>query len=254
MHPRQHHRQRRIPARAGTQVSTHPPPASRSSRTASKRRPLAWQRRREIRRRDGASGMDENEASRSGQDRPPPRLVPFVPSGTLGADARFVWLKGTLRPRRCTAGLAARREPRATERAAVSVVAVLALERKRRTGCPFSIKPSASARCRSMRSGGFRRNTDASARLNRDGIAPRQRTARLRQPQSVAASAFARAERCFSSRATTRMADQHSRAVRDCRSGTKASASPLLHTGFVQTPGSRGRAAVLARHAVPGGQ
>ena len=40
MHPRQHHRQRRIPARAGTQVSTHPPPASRSSPTAGKRRSL----------------------------------------------------------------------------------------------------------------------------------------------------------------------------------------------------------------------
>ena len=40
-----------------------------------------------------AAARDENEASRSGQDRPPPRLVPFVPSGTLGADARFVRAK-----------------------------------------------------------------------------------------------------------------------------------------------------------------
>ena len=36
-------------------------------------------------------------------------MLPFLPSGTLGADARFVRAKGTPGAKRCTAGLPPKR-------------------------------------------------------------------------------------------------------------------------------------------------
>jgi hypothetical protein len=53
--------------------------------------------------------------------------------------------RGTLRPGRWTVGLPAKRELRATERAAVSFVAALAREQQCRRGCWMSIKPTPCA-------------------------------------------------------------------------------------------------------------